>query len=140
MSLTEFASVVGMSEGVLASLEYGGRPSQPTLDKLAAFLRRPVTDLYPEGMALQRRGPRQKDASRGGAPRGSRAEIIEHLVALHAQVTLAHERVLAAVRADDVAALEAARQLRSEILARQDELIEGLVVVRVAPEGARTYP
>lgn len=140
MSLTEFASAVGMSEGVLASLEYGGRPSQPTIDKLAAFLRRPASELDPDGTALQRRAPRHKDVTRGGGADGARAEVLEHLAVLHAQVTMAHEHVLAAVRAADVAALDAARRLRSEILARQDEVLEGLLVVEIAQRTARTYP
>ncbi len=125
MSLSEFAAAVGISEGVLASMEYGGRPSQPMVDRLAAFLQRPVTDLDPDGTAVRRQALRPKNGSTGTGPDNVDTALLESLVVLHAEFDVAHRRIIAAVRACDPVALSSARRQQDEIFARQAELIEG---------------
>jgi transcriptional regulator with XRE-family HTH domain len=120
MSLVQFATAVGLSENTVAAMEYGGRPSLPTLEKLAAFLRRPVSDLSPEHAPLHRRaGPRR----RGRAEVGRTQELVGRLTVLHAEFNAAHEHAIAAIRASDAEALRTARQQQADILSRQDALI-----------------
>ena len=56
MTKAEFAAEVGMAQSTLASVEYGGRPNRVTVEKLAAFLGRPVCELDPDGAARGRSG------------------------------------------------------------------------------------
>jgi transcriptional regulator with XRE-family HTH domain len=120
MSLVQFATAVGLSENTVAAMEYGGRPSLATLEKLATFLRRPVSDLCPEHASLHRRGgprlPREAEVDRT-------QELVGRLTVLHAEFNTAHERAIAAIRASNGQALLAARQQQAEILSRQDALI-----------------
>jgi transcriptional regulator with XRE-family HTH domain len=56
LSKAQFCAATGLSGTTLAMVEYGGRASRVTIDKLAAFLDVPASELDPSGAALQRRG------------------------------------------------------------------------------------
>ena len=123
MSLVHFATAVGLSENTVAAVEYGGRPSLATLEKLATFLRRPVSDLSPETASSHRRGGARR---REGADVNRTQELVGGLTVLHAEFNAAHDRAIAAIRANDAAALLAIRREQAEILGRQDLLIDRL--------------
>jgi transcriptional regulator with XRE-family HTH domain len=123
MTLAEFAGVVGVCEGVVASIEYGGRPSQRTLEKLATFFQLSVNELSPDGSALKRRAPRHQATREEPTAERARAELLERLVVLHAELKVAHGRAIAAVRANDLPGLTAARQRQAALLAQQVALM-----------------
>jgi transcriptional regulator with XRE-family HTH domain len=115
-----------MSDNTLASIEYGGRPSQPIIEKIAEFLQRPVSELDPTGIALKRRtGPKQKAQELPAD--GAAAELLEQLVVLHAEFNRAHGDAVTALRTNDIQALTAARVRQAEILAQQGGLINAYV-------------
>ena len=59
MTLNQFAEAVGVSVCSLSVLENGARPSKETVEKIAAFLGRPVHDLDPDAWAFDRHAPRR---------------------------------------------------------------------------------
>jgi transcriptional regulator with XRE-family HTH domain len=62
MTLNQFAAAVGVSTCSLSVLENGARPSKETVEKIAAFLGRPVHELDPEAWAFDRQAPRRVNA------------------------------------------------------------------------------
>jgi len=128
MTKAEFAAAVGVSQATLASIEYGGRPSLVTIEKLAAYLKVPVRDLDPEGSATGRSGGlRQKRPEAQMSSLGSGADIVEQLHAVHSAFNVAHEQALNAVRTRDVGALSAARAQQADILAQRDKWLDAYV-------------
>lgn len=125
MTLKEFAAAVGVSDNTVASIEYGGRPTRPIIEKLAEFLKRPVSELDPTGITLRPVRPRAEAS--GQRPGGPAAELREQLRVLHAEFNMAHGTAVEAVRANDIPALTAARQRQAEILAQQGALIDAYV-------------
>lgn len=123
MTLAEFAGVVGVCEGVVASIEYGGRPSQRTLEKLATFFHLSVNELSPGGSALKRRAPRHQATREEPTAERARVELLERLVVLHAELKVAHGRAIAAVRANDLPGLTEARQRQAALLEQQVALM-----------------
>ncbi len=128
MSLVEFATAVGVSENTIASVEYGGRVSRTTVEKLAAFLQCPVSELAHPGLAMHRRGLRARVPESGAE--GRRRELVARLRALQAEMIAAQGQAIAAVRTNDRNALAAARQRQVHILAEQDRLIDGNLAAR----------
>jgi transcriptional regulator with XRE-family HTH domain len=128
MTKAQFAAAVGISQSTLASMEYGGRPSLVTIEKLAAFLQVPVSELDPQGYATGRSGGlRHRRAPALLSSLASGANIFERLSAVHSAFTLAHEQAIAAVRARDVGALFALRAQQADLLAQQDEWLDAYV-------------
>jgi transcriptional regulator with XRE-family HTH domain len=62
MKLQEFAAAVGVHPTSLSALENGARPSKQTVEKIAAFLGRPVRELDPDAWAFDRQAPRRVNA------------------------------------------------------------------------------
>jgi transcriptional regulator with XRE-family HTH domain len=60
LSKAQFCAATGLSGTTLATVEYGGRASRLTLDKLAAFLDVPASELDPSCAARQRRVSRRR--------------------------------------------------------------------------------
>jgi transcriptional regulator with XRE-family HTH domain len=130
LTMTEFAAAAGLSQSAVACLEYGGRATLPTIQRLASFLQRPVQELDPDGSAIKRRitDPRSPRVRRA---RPREMEILrDQLVVLHASFNMAHARVCAALRADDMAALAEARQRQVHVLEEQGQLIDAYVALR----------
>jgi transcriptional regulator with XRE-family HTH domain len=130
LTMTEFAAAVGLSQGAVACLEYGGRATLPTIERLASFLQRPVNELDPDGYAIKRRvtDPRSRRVRPARPPEMDR--LLDRFMLLHASFNIAHERVVAAVRADDMVALAAARQRQARVLEEQGALIDAYVAAR----------
>lgn len=62
LTQVQFAAAVGVSTYSMTAVETGGRPSTETVEKIAAFLGRPVLELDPDGWAFDREAPRRVNA------------------------------------------------------------------------------
>ena len=67
MTQAQFAAAVNVCTASLSSLETGARPRKDTVEKIAAFLSRPVHDLDPDGWAFDRQAPQRVNAVRRSA-------------------------------------------------------------------------
>jgi transcriptional regulator with XRE-family HTH domain len=67
MTQAQFAAAVNVHKASLSSLETGARPRKDTVEKIAAFLKRPVQDLDPDGWAFDRQAPQRVNAVRRSA-------------------------------------------------------------------------
>jgi transcriptional regulator with XRE-family HTH domain len=67
MTQAQFAVAVNVHKASLSSLETGARPRKDTVEKIAAFLNRPVHDLDPDGWAYDRHAPQRVNAVRRSA-------------------------------------------------------------------------
>ena len=80
LSTAQFCAAAGLSRRTLATVEYGGRSSQATLAKLAAFLHVPLSELDPRDAEFTRRAPQPPShglASETDRLRDRLAEILE---------------------------------------------------------------
>ena len=70
MTQAQFAVAVNVHKASLSSLETGARPRKDTVEKIAAFLNRPVHDLDPDSSCVR---PARRMASCRSAPNGMRS-------------------------------------------------------------------
>jgi transcriptional regulator with XRE-family HTH domain len=129
MTQVEFAAAIGVSEGTLASIEYGGRPTQPVVEKLARFLQRPVAELDPDGAALKRRASPSRSQPVVADPE---SQLLDRLIMAHAEFNLVHADMVAAVRQRDVFGLIAARRRQAAIVATQNDVVDAFIAARRA--------
>jgi transcriptional regulator with XRE-family HTH domain len=124
MTKSEFAAAVGLAPSTLASVEYGGRPSRLTIEKLAAYLQRPACELDPVGRATGRSGGRRATARSSSRRDLVKGDVLAQFAAIRSAFNLMHEQAVDAIRRRDIAFLAAARQRQAEILAQQTALLD----------------
>lgn len=123
LTLAECARVTGICEASISSVEYGGRYTKSTLEKLARFLEREPKDLDPENLAMERRHPRSRSIADPSAP-AALGRVLEQLVVLHSEFNAAHVRVLNALRIGDSDELASARARQAWVMSEQGDAVE----------------